>query len=116
LRKTYVGLIDPELLRELGRGIARLERFDEPAKVESELREAGFRDIEVVEHQIEFVFGDERQWWDWNWSHGGRVFLEALPSDALERYTPEAEAAMQQLRDERGFPRTYTALFARAAA
>ena len=113
IRRRYIGELEPALLQDLGRGLALLERFTAPEKVEAELREGGFDDVEVVEHQIEFVFGDERDWWEWNFSHANRRFFEGMPAEAFERMRTEVEAAMQQVRDERGFPRTYTALFAR---
>src|SRR3954465_7691154 len=113
IRRRYIGELDPALLQDLGRGLALLERFTAPEKVAAELREGGLDDIEVVEHQIEFVFCDERDWWEWNFSHANRRFFEGMPAEAFERMRTEVEAAMQQVRDERGFPRTYTALLAR---
>jgi ubiquinone/menaquinone biosynthesis C-methylase UbiE len=116
IRKPYIELLDRSFREQLGPGIKLLERFDEPGKVEAELRASGFGAIEVVEHQIEFVFRSEQEWWDWNYSHAARMFFDALPPDALGRYKAEVEEGMQQVRDGRGFPRTYTALFARAHA
>ena len=59
-------------------------------------------------------FPDEQAWWDWNWSHGSRVFLEALPADAQRRLREQLREAMEHVRKECGFPRRYTALFGRA--
>jgi SAM-dependent methyltransferase len=114
VRMPYAREIDPPLLQELMKGIASLGRFDEQAKVEDELRAAGLTPEAVVPHEIEFVFGREDDWWDWNWSHGSRVFLEALSDDARERFRRDAYEAMQKNRVGVGFPRTYTGLFTRA--
>jgi SAM-dependent methyltransferase len=96
------------------KGFALVNRFDEEAKVEGELRSAGFEPGQVTRHVIEFVYADEDAWWDWNWSHGSRVFLEELSDDAQERFRALAYEAMQPLHTDQGFPRTYTALFAKA--
>ena len=116
IRRSFIPQIDPDLARELGAGLALVDRFSEAAKVETELQTAGFRDPEVTEHTVEFVFPDEQAWWDWNWSHGSRVFLEALPEDARLSLRAQLREAMEQVRGETGFPRIYTALFSRAYA
>jgi hypothetical protein len=66
------------------------------------------------QHEMEFVFRDEQAWWDWNWSHGSRAFLEPLPEEVRHRCRAEVAEAMEHIRGESGFPRTYTALFSLA--
>jgi SAM-dependent methyltransferase len=114
LRRSFIPEMDQARLPELGEGLARMERFSEGSKVRDELRLASLEVAEQVEHQIEFVFPDEQAWWDWNWSHATRTFFEAMPQDAQERFRAQARKEMQALRDERGYARTYTALFTRA--
>lgn len=114
LRGSFVPEMDPAIAQELGAGLAQVDRFSDEAKLEAELSAAGFGSIEVAEHVIEFVFPDEEAWWDWNLSHGSRVFIDALPPDARERLRAQMFEAMQQVRDERGFPRRYKALFTSA--
>jgi hypothetical protein len=41
-------------------------------------------------HTVALAFADEQAWWDWNWSHGMRVFLKALPEAAQERFRVRA--------------------------
>jgi hypothetical protein len=106
--------MDPALAQELGSALGMIDRFSDAAKLKSELEAARFCNVDVAEHVIEFVFADKQAWWDFNWSHGSRMYLEALPEDARNRFTSEIEDAMEQIRDERGFPRIYTALFSRA--
>ena len=114
IRRGYLSEFDPALLEELGRDLALLERFDAPEKVENELRQGGFANIEMTQHEIEFVFADEQAWWDWNWSHAARVFLEPLSEEVRNRFRAEVAEAMEQIRGESGFPRTYTALISLA--
>ena len=114
LRRGYAGEIDPATLQEIGEGLALLGRFDAADKVANELRSASFADVASVEHVIEFAYPDEQAWWDFNWSHGSRIFLEPLPEEARNRFRTEMEAAMQQIRAENGFPRIYKAFFTQA--
>jgi ubiquinone/menaquinone biosynthesis C-methylase UbiE len=114
VRMPYATEVGHERLHELMNAIQLIGRFDEPTKLEGEMRAAGFEPQEVRTHPIEFVFGKEDDWWDWNWSHGSRVFLEELGDDARERFKRDAYERMQQNRVGTGFPRTYTALFTRA--
>lgn len=114
VRMPYVQDWAPQRRQELMKGLQLVARFDEPGKAGDELRAAGFEPQEIEQHRIEFVFGREDDWWDWNWSHGSRVFLEELDDESLERFRRDAYQAMQQNRQRDGFPRTYTALFARA--
>jgi ubiquinone/menaquinone biosynthesis C-methylase UbiE len=114
IRRQYAGEFDQTVLQELGRGLALLARFDDAGKVATELEGAGFEDVENAEHEIEFMFRTEQDFWDWNWSHGSRVFLEAASEDLRNRYRADLTSGMEQVRDERGFPRTYTAVFTRA--
>ena len=117
LRMRFIGDIPPERLGAIGAGFQRLTRFDEAGKVEEELRAAGFEPESVQAHEIEFRFADEQAWWEWNWSHGTRGLLEALPEGKLDEFREQAFAAMQPLRDaEGGFPKTYTALVALASS
>lgn len=94
--------------------VGLITRFDEPVKVEDELRIADFAPVAVEPHAIEFTFESEDAWWDWNWSHGARVFLEALSTESQERFRGNAYDAMQPLRTNDGFPRRFTAIFSRA--
>jgi SAM-dependent methyltransferase len=116
IRRSFAPEFPPGLLKRAGEQLAVLARFEAPDKVEAELATAGFGEIEVEPHAIEFFFADEQAWLDWNMSHASRAFIDALSPDVRERYRDHVFEAMQPLRSERGFPRTYTALFARATA
>jgi hypothetical protein len=114
VRMGFLPEIEQETLQRLGEGLATVNRFDELDKVAGELRAGGLEPDRVEPHAIDFVYPDEQAWWDWNWSHGSRVFLEALSEDAQERFRVRAFEAMQAVREGEGFPRRYTAIFAAA--
>lgn len=116
IRRGYLSQVDPATLQELGRGLQLIERFSDAEKVAGELRTVGFDDIEQAVEGIDFVFPSEQAWWDWNWSHGTRMVLEALPEDALERYQAEVAQAMAQIRESNGYPRTFTSVFTRGSS
>jgi SAM-dependent methyltransferase len=113
IRRGYLGEIDPAVLRELGTGVAMVQRFDDADKVANELRDGGFDVVEQRRHAIDFVFADDQAWWDWNWSHASRVFLEALPVEPRERYRAEVAEATERIRESNGYPRTFTSVFTR---
>jgi ubiquinone/menaquinone biosynthesis C-methylase UbiE len=116
IRRSYLGQIDPAALQELGKGVQLLERFSDADKVAAELRTAGFDAVEQAEERIDFVFPDEQAYWDWNWSHGTRVVLEAVPEEALRRYQAEVAQAMGGIRESNGYPRTFTSVFTRGSS
>jgi biotin carboxylase len=110
----FISEIGSATLEQLMASVGLIARFDEPVKVEDELRIADFEPEAVEPHAIESTFENEDAWWDWNWSHGARVFLEALPAGSQERFRGNAYDAMQSLRTDNGFPRRFTAIFSRA--
>jgi ubiquinone/menaquinone biosynthesis C-methylase UbiE len=116
IRRRCLAELGPAFIEEMKSDFALLERFDDAEKVAAELRDAGFTDVESAQDRREFVFGDEQAWWDWQWSHAARLVLEALSDHSRERLRAEVTEAMQQLRTQNGFPRTYTAVLTRAQA
>lgn len=116
VRMMFGPRIDRARLAEIMASVGNVERFDEPEKVHDELAAAGLDVAEVAQHELEFVFRDENDWYDWVASHAGRVFLDALPADAHDALRATMRERMELIRDERGFPRRYTAIFSRANA
>src|SRR4051794_8868550 len=114
VRMPFISDIGPGTLEEIMAAVGLIARFDEPAKVEDELRVADFTPEAIEPHAIDFTFETEDAWWEWNWSHGARVFLEALSAESQERFRGNAYDAMQALRTDDGFPRRFTAIFSRA--
>lgn len=114
LRMPFAARMDPGQLQELVAGLQSVNRFDAPEKVEAELAAAGLAVERAHVCEREFVFETEDDWWAWNWSHGTRAFLEALPDPVREEFRAEAYEAIQANRGDHGFPRRYTALFTSA--
>lgn len=114
VRMPFAAHIDRERMQELMSSVSAINRFDEPQKLANELSAAGFEPTGVETFPLEFVFKDEDAWWEWNWSHATRIFLEELPEDIREQYRAKAYEAMQENREGDGFPRRYIALFAGA--
>lgn len=112
IRRSFAPEFPPGLMKDAAAQLALLERFDAPQNVEAELAAAGFDDIRVESNAIEFHFPDEQAWLDWNMSHAARAFIDPLTPDVRDRFRDRVFEAMQRLRTDHGFPRTYTALFA----
>jgi SAM-dependent methyltransferase len=64
-------------------GDRSLEHADE---LEALLRSAGLRAPRGTQHEIDLIFEDEHEWWDWAWSHGYRRVLEAMNPHQLDEY------------------------------
>ena len=86
-----------------GRAVRPLPTPPQPFKLAPELEVAGFHDIEEADDELEFVFSDEEAWWAWLQSQGQRVFLEALPPDAVEDLKAECFARLRPHRAVDGF-------------
>lgn len=57
--------------------VAREGDFSSVERLESVLRERGFGRVATEEHRITVTLPVARTWWDWVWSQGFRVVLEA---------------------------------------
>lgn len=86
-----------------GRAVRPLPVPPQPFEPAPELEAAGFRHIEEEADEQEFVFADEEAWWAWLQSQGQRVFLEALPPDAVEDLKAECFARLRPHRAADGF-------------
>jgi SAM-dependent methyltransferase len=60
------------------------------------LKEAGFADIQTIDHQAHFVFTDVGAVIAWNRSHAGRALIDSLSEAELARYR---ELLADRLRD-----------------
>jgi ubiquinone/menaquinone biosynthesis C-methylase UbiE len=73
-------------------GALNIEVFDrnrsleDPDELEVLLQSAGFRAPRATQHDIDLMFEDEHEWWDWAWSHGYRRVLEAMTRRQLDEY------------------------------
>lgn len=79
--------------------------------LDSVLGSASLTVLFTREEQIEFVFADEQEWWEWAWSHGMRALFEALPDSDLEELRQEAFTELAALRTADGVPLVQAARF-----
>ncbi len=84
-----------------------------PPELDRVLTSAGFVDTQLIDEAEDFVFGDEDTWWRWVWSQGMRVFLEALPDDALDEFRAAAYERLQPLKTSSGIPLRQQVRYAR---
>jgi ubiquinone/menaquinone biosynthesis C-methylase UbiE len=68
-----------------------------PVDLAELLHGAGFVDVRTVEEVEHFAFADADECWRWAWSQGMRVFLEALPDDALTELRNELGARLERI-------------------
>jgi SAM-dependent methyltransferase len=85
--------------------------FDRSDDLERLLADAGFGRVRSTVETHEVAFVDEAEWWEWKWSYSVRGVLEQVDEAALDAFRTAAFAAMQSLREERGFPMRLAALF-----
>ena len=88
--------------------------FDTQERLENALSEAGFTNIQVREVAQEFLYASPEEWWDTQWSHGARIFLERMPPEALEQGRAFAYKKMAEIAQPDGIPMLMRALFASA--
>jgi ubiquinone/menaquinone biosynthesis C-methylase UbiE len=50
------------------------------------LTEAGFRSVQVLEEQADFVYASPQEWWDAKWTHGTRYSLEQMAPATLAQF------------------------------
>ena len=102
-----------DLLRDLPVERRPMSRpFETAEALERLLSDGGFTEVRTVSEQLEVVFADEAQWWDWKWSYSVRGVLEQLDEETRTRYRDASFSAMAPYREPRGFPMHLTAAFA----
>lgn len=86
-----------------GRAVRPLPTPPAPFELRPLLEDAGFVDIEEVDDEQEFTFPDEQAWWAWLRTQGQRVFLDALPPDAVDDLREECFTRLRPHRTPDGF-------------
>jgi ubiquinone/menaquinone biosynthesis C-methylase UbiE len=87
-------------------------RFDTPSQIETELQQAGFKNIRITVEEKEFICTDEEQYWSTLWSAGIRRQLEKMTPALLEQAKGEVFRKLQMLKQTDGFHKVSRALFA----
>ena len=79
--------------------------------------QAGFADAQVEDIERIDTFPDVDAWWAFQWTHGSRGFLMALPPDALTDMQAEAARRLEPMLLPNGeVPMTGTMRVCRATA
>ena len=86
-------------------------RLNTPELAESALQQAGFTNVWTEQHETTLYFRDERDWWDWEWSQGSRLWLEGMTPESLARFEREAMAQLRQMQTPQGIPMVDNSLF-----
>jgi ubiquinone/menaquinone biosynthesis C-methylase UbiE len=89
-------------------------RFNTLEKLESPIREAGFGDIRSASELYDMVYTTPDEWWAWQWSNFPRIHMQALTSEALNRYQTEAYSGLTKLMKPDGLHQIYNALLVTA--
>lgn len=78
------------------------DHFDTPAKIETELRVAGFDDVRHVEEVYDAALRDGPHWLSWAHSFGFRAIFDHLTPEQLERFKAEIFPQLEQVREPDG--------------
>lgn len=76
------------------------------------LKEAEFKNIEVIIEEKVFLYKDEQEWWDKLWTHGAVGTLEWIPQDKMKDFKAEAFEKLREIRGEEGIAVTIYVLYA----
>jgi O-methyltransferase / aklanonic acid methyltransferase len=87
-------------------------RFDTPLQLETALRQAGFKDMQISVEEKDFVYADEEKYWASLWSAGFRRQLEKITPDLLEQARSEVFQKLQMFKKSDGIHKLNRALFA----
>lgn len=107
--KWYGELLDKYRPPNAPKPPARMNRFGKRDGMETIMREGQFENIRVIHEEAEFTYTDEEDWWNTQWSHGGRYLLELMPPDILAKFKAEAFDKMKAMQD--GYRHNFPTLF-----
>jgi ubiquinone/menaquinone biosynthesis C-methylase UbiE len=87
------------------------QSFEDPAWLESRIRESGFEDVCVTTEPFDWVCVQPEEWWEAQWSMSSRAGLEQLEPLAMECLKADVFHAMQALEQPDGFHELLRAQF-----
>lgn len=76
------------------------------------LKEARFKNIQVVSEEKAFMYKDEQEWWDKLWTHGSIAVLERIPEDKMKDFKAEVFEKLREIKGEEGIVATIYVLYA----
>jgi ubiquinone/menaquinone biosynthesis C-methylase UbiE len=76
------------------------------------LKEAEFKNIQVIIEEKVFVYKDEQEWWDKLWTHGSIAVLERIPEDKIKDFKIEVFEKLREIKEAEGIAATISVLYA----
>ena len=76
------------------------------------LKEAEFKNIQVIIEEKVFVYKDEQEWWDKLWTHGSIAVLERIPENKMKDFKAEVFEKLREIKGEEGIAATIYVLYA----
>ncbi len=82
------------------------------------MRTAGFANVHCSVEWYQVFYQDADEWWEAQWSHGGRALLEEIESkcglEGLDRFKLEAIEGVRKISGANGIPTMWPALYTKA--
>ncbi len=76
------------------------------------LNEATFKNIQITSEEKVFVYKDEQEWWDKQWTHGAVGTLEKIQQDKMKDFKAEVFEKLREIKGEEGIATTIYVLYA----
>ncbi|MCB2296908.1 class I SAM-dependent methyltransferase [Clostridium tagluense] len=86
--------------------------FDTEEGLYKILRGAGFKNIQVISEEKDFMYKDEQEWWDKLWTHGYIEVLEMIAEDRMEDFKAEVFEKLREVKEVEGIAATMSVLYA----
>ncbi|MBW9156687.1 MULTISPECIES: class I SAM-dependent methyltransferase [Clostridium] len=86
--------------------------FDTEEGLYKILRGAGFKNIQVISEDKDFIYKDEQEWWDKLWTHGYIEVLEMIAEDRMEDFKAEVFEKLREIKEVEGIAATMSVLYA----
>lgn len=86
-----------------------------PEALEEALIEAGFEDVRSVFETTTFTFPSVETWWQFQWSHGARLPLEAMSAPVLREFKNDCRTRLAGMETAHGIQQDWPMAFTIAA-
>ena len=87
-------------------------RFDTPPILEAALQQAGFKGVEIIAEDADFIYTNEEEWWSSLWSSGIRRFLEQMAAPVLQECKADMLQKVRAFKQQDGIHAVRRALIA----